>query len=109
MYTVDLHLKNETVEHAKYNLKHTIQLARKTREKLICLIVGYGSTGGTHKIKTAILEELEDLLAKHQIKDFIVGSEIDISNPKYLNFKGRDLLDKDAFNRKNPGEVIVYL
>ncbi|MDE5714691.1 MAG: hypothetical protein K2I42_01005 [Anaeroplasmataceae bacterium] len=109
MYTVDLHLKNETVEHAKYNLIQAIQLSRKTKEKVLCLIVGYGSTGGSHKIKTAILDELESLLIKHQIKDYILGTDIDIFNVKYQNFKGKEFLDKECFLHKNPGEIIVVL
>lgn len=42
MFTVDLHLKKETVSTALYNLKEQIKLARATKEKIICFIVGYG-------------------------------------------------------------------
>ena len=70
MYTVDLHLKNENVESAVVNLYSSIKLANKTKEKILCLVVGYGSTGGTHKIKTAVENELEELKKKNQIKGF---------------------------------------
>lgn len=109
MYTVDLHPKDATVSSAIENLKQSLKLCRQTKEKVACFIVGYGSTGGTHKIKTAILEELDQLLQAHQIKGFIIGSEIDIFNPKYQNLKGREYLDKECQRRQNPGEVFVTL
>lgn len=106
MYTVDLHLKNETVDTACYNLLESIKLARTSKERVLCLIVGYGSTGGTHKIKTAILVRLEELKNKNQVKDFIEGNEIDIFNPKYLSLKGREFIPKEDYNK---GEIIVIL
>ncbi len=109
MYTVDLHQKFETVQTAESNLLVQIKLARKTKEKALCLIVGYGSSGGTHKIRTAILQALEDLSEKHQIKDFIIGSDLDIFNPKYQTLKGKEWIEKDCLRRKNKGEIIVIL
>lgn len=109
MYTVDLHLKNETVQTALYNLKQAIGLARKTKEHVICLIVGYGSTGGTHKIKTVVVEQLEQLKLTHQVKDYIEGTDIDIFNPKYQNLQGKKWLDSDLQKRRNKGEVFVII
>lgn len=106
MYTVDLHLKNETVETACYNLMENIKLARSSKERVLCLIVGYGSTGGTHKIKTAVLERLAELKEKNQVKGFIEGNEIDIFNPKYLSLKGRESIPKGNYNK---GQIIVIL
>ena len=109
MYTVDLHSKNETITSAISNLYSSISLARKTKEKTLCLIVGYGSSGGTHKIKTAIENELNELKNKNQIKGFIFGNEIDIFNVKYQSLKNKELIEKDVIKRKNPGEIIVIL
>ena len=109
MYTVDLHPKGATVEDALYNLKIAIKQARGSKDKTLCLIVGYGSTGGTHKIKTNVLLELEELKKKNQIKDFILGSEVDIFSVKYQTLKGKELIDKECFKRRNPGEIIVIL
>lgn len=109
MYTVDLHLKNETAESAITNLHASIKLARKTKEKTMCLIVGYGSTGGTHKIKTAVLNELLELKNHNQIKGYICGNELDIFNVNYQKLKNKELIEKDALKRKNPGEIIVIL
>ena len=108
-----LHLKgieeDQLVYTALYNLKQAFILARRSKEKTVCLIVGYGSTGGTHKIKTAVLLELERLANHKQIKGYILGSELDIFNPKYQTLSGREWIDEACFKRKNPGEVIVIL
>lgn len=109
MFTRDLHLKGTTVASALHDLDQTISLARKSREKVICLIVGYGSSGGTHKIKTAIIEELEVKKNKNNIKEYIVGSDLDMFNPKYLNLKFKELIPEDVKRKRNPGEIIVIL
>ncbi len=109
MFTIDLHLKNETVVNALYNMKQAILLARKSKEHVICFIVGYGSKGGSHKIKTACLEELEQMKNKNQIIDYIISSEIDIFNIKYQKLKGKQYLNSSILNRKNPGEIIVII
>ncbi|MDE7162128.1 MAG: hypothetical protein K2N65_05145 [Anaeroplasmataceae bacterium] len=109
MYTVDLHLKNETTQTALYNLKEAISLAKRTKEHILCLIVGYGSTGGTHKIKTAVLKDLEEFKQKNQIKDYIEGSDLDIFNLKYQTLKGREWIDTECLKRKNKGEILVIL
>ena len=49
------------------------------------------------------------ILRDNQIKDYILGSNIDIFNEKFQNLKGKELLDEDCKKRKNPGEVIVIL
>lgn len=109
MYIVDLHYKTATVESALYNLNSSLKLARSSKEKILCVIVGYGSSGGSHKIKNAVIEELNNLLNKKQIKGFIGGNEIDIFNVKYQLLKGKESIPKELHQRKNPGEVIIIL
>lgn len=106
MFTVDLHLKNETVDTACYNLMEAIKLARASKDRVLHLIVGYGSTGGTHKIKTAVLERLNELKSKNQIKGFLEGNEVYMFNPKYLSLKGHELIPKESYSK---GEIIVIL
>ena len=60
-------------------------------------------------IKTAIENELMDLKNKNQIKGFVNGNELDIFNLKYQTLKNKELIPKEAFNRKNPGEILVIL
>lgn len=109
MYIVDLHLKGETVVSAIDNLYSNIKLARKTKEKVMCLIVGYGSTGGSHKIKTAVLEELKKLKENNQIRGYILGNEVYMFNANYLALKDKDLIDKSLHGRMNEGQIVVIL
>ena len=109
MYTVDLHIKGATTNTALYDLEQGIKLARNSKERVICFIVGYGSSGGTHKIKSAVIDELESKIKKNQIKEYILGNEIDIFNFKYLNMKFKSLIPDDVKKRRNPGEIIVII
>ena len=109
MYKVDLHLKGETSSSAITNLYSSIKLARSTKEKTLCLIVGYGSTGGTHKIKTCVLDELQKLKENNQIKDYIIGNELDIFNIKYQSLKGKEHIEKSIIGRMNEGQILVIL
>lgn len=109
MYTKDLHYSGASVSSAISELEQSIKLARNSKERVLCLIVGYGSSGGSHKIKTAILEALTEKKNKNQIKEFIIGSNIDLFNVEYLNMKFRNLIPDDVKRRRNPGEIIVIL
>ena len=109
MFTRDLHLKGASVSSALHDLEQTLILARKSKERVVCLIVGYGSSGGTHKIKSAILEELDKKQLKNNIREYIVGSDLDLFNPKYLNMKFKELIPEDVKRKRNPGEIIVIL
>lgn len=109
MLTRDIHSNNETVSIALYELTVSINLARKDKDKLLCLITGYGSSGKTHKIKTAIIEKLEELKAKKQIKGYLIGSELDIFNLNYQGFSHKDKIPKSDFNRPNPGVIYIGL
>ena len=109
MLTRDIHSNNETVSVALYELKVSIDLTRHDKDKLLCLITGYGSSGKTHKIKTAIIEKLDELKAKKQIKGYLLGSELDIFNLNYHNFSHKDKIPKSDFNRPNPGIIYIGL
>lgn len=98
-----------TVEAALYELEVTIKLARKQRKKLLSLIVGYGASGKTHKIREAFLEELEVKVLKKQIKGYILGSNLDLFNPKFLNFPYRHLIPEEIKRKANPGAIYIVI
>lgn len=109
MYTRDIHQPSTTVEMALYDLKQTLILARKQKDKVLCLIVGHGSKGGSHKIKTAVLEELEQMKNKNQIRGFIIGSDLDIFSVAYQQLNGKEEIPENCKRRKNPGEIFVLI
>jgi len=109
MITRDIHSNKETVEVALYDLKQTILLAKKQREKVVALIVGYGSTGKTHKIQTAVLEALEDYRKTCFIKDYIRGNNLDIFSSIYHSFKFKDLIPEGEKRSGNPGVIYIIV
>lgn len=107
MLTRDIHSNREKVSDTIYELEVSIRLAKKDKDKLLCLVTGYGSKGTSHKIKTAVIERLEELKIKNQIKGYLIGSDLDIFNINYQKFSHRFVIPKEDFNRKNPG--IIYI
>ena len=85
MYSLDIHSNKETVEQALYQLDIAIKLGKREKDKIIELIVGYGSKGGTHKIRTAVIEKLEEYKSNKRIKDYITGDLIDFG-AKHIEF-----------------------
>lgn len=109
MYTIDIHSNKENIEIAKEELNEAIKLARKTKERVIAAIVGYGSISGKHRIKSNMLLHLDYLKEKKNIKDYIVGSDLDLFNPIYLNFKYQSLIPDSEKRSKNPGIIYIIL
>lgn len=109
MFTRDIHSNNENINTALYDLTKSIEMCRKSKEKLLCIIVGYGSTGKTHKIKNAVENELISLKNQHKIKDFIFGNDLDIFSSKYQSFKYSHIIPADEKNKRNAGAVYIVL
>ena len=85
MYKLDIHSNKETVDQALYQLDVAIKLAKKEKDKILELVVGYGSSGGTHKIRTSVIEKLDEYKKKKKIKGYISGSDIDFG-AKHIEF-----------------------
>ena len=85
MITKDIHSNKETVNDALYLLDLAIKETKRDSDRILCLITGYGSKGGTHKIRTAILERLEEYKKTNRIKAYILGGDIDYGD-KYIEF-----------------------
>lgn len=109
MFTRDIHSNNENVNTALYDLAKSIDMSRKAKEKLLCIIVGYGSTGKTHKIKNAVENELILLKNQNKIKDFIFGNDLDIFSSKYQSFKYSQIIPCEEKNKRNAGCVYIVL
>ncbi len=107
MYTKDFH--SLTVNEALYELEQAIKTARRDKDKVLCLIVGYGSSGRTHKIKTAFLELLDTKAKNNLIKAYIAGENLDMFSKEYLSFKYLDRIPLEAKRKHNRGEIYVIL
>ena len=109
MITRDIHSNKETIIHALYELDNSIFLAKKAKEKILCLIIGYGSHGTSHKINTVILEKLEEYKRNGKVKDYILGNKLDIFDLDYQKFKNKELIPETEKKKKNPGCVYISL
>ena len=106
---IDIHSNKETKEQALYNLMTHIKMCKRLKDRVLYVVVGYGSTSGKHIIKTNTLELAEELKEKNQIKDYILGNELDIFNAKYQRFKYKDLINEEEKRIKNPGLIVFIL
>ena len=108
MLSRDIHYGKPTVANALEHLEIFLKEVKRS-EKIVEVITGYGSTGGSSKIKNAVLERLEQLKANKYIKDFICGNELDIFNKKYQNFKYLSLIPDDIKKIRNSGAIYIVL
>ncbi len=109
MYTCDIHSNKETVNDALYMLDRAIQMARSDKDRLLCLIVGYGSKSGHHRIKDGVIEKLNDYKSHNRIKDYILGNNLDLFDPIYLSFKYKERIPDSEKRSKNPGAIYIIL
>lgn len=108
MFTVDIHKYNKSVDNAIYELKEAIALGKRDKDHLVKVITGYGSSGGTHKIKTKVLVYLDENLG-HGIKDYISGDDLLNHTDRFFKFKYLGVLPKEEKQYPNPGCIYIIV
>lgn len=108
MIEIDIHEGHPKVNAAIKNLEEQIKLFKRQNKKAVCVITGYGSTGGSHKIKTAAIEYLNMQKGK-LVKDYILGENIDIFSEIYQKFTYKELIDEKMKNKHNRGTIVIIL
>lgn len=108
MRSRDIHYGMPTVTNALEHLDLFLKEVKRN-EKIVEVITGYGSTGGSSKIKNAVIKRLLEYKEKNYIKDFICGNELDIFNSKYQNFKYISLLTPEIKKMQNKGAIYIIL
>ena len=108
MRSRDIHYAKPTVANALEHLDIFLKEVKR-EEKIVEIITGYGSTGGSSKIKNAVIKRLEEYKEKNYIKDYICGGELDIFNPKYQNFKYLSLIPNECKKIRNNGAIYIIL
>lgn len=109
MRTYDIHNDKQNKERVKYELDKEIRSTKREKDRLLCLITGYGSTGGSHKIRNYVIEYLDEYLIAGFVKDYIMGYDIDIFNPKYQAFKGKENIPEKLKKERNGGIILVLV
>ena len=108
MLSRDIHYGKPTVINALEHLDIFLKDSKRS-EKIVEVITGYGSSGGSSKIRTAVIIKLEEYKEKNYIKDFICGDEVDIFNSKYQNFKYKTLIPEEVKRIQNKGAIYIVL
>ena len=108
MLSRDIHYGKPTVANALEHLEIFLKEVKRS-EKIVEVITGYGSTGGSSKIKNAVIKRLDELKDNKYIKDYICGNELDIFNSKYQNFKYLSLIPDSIKRIRNSGAIYIVL
>lgn len=108
MISRDIHYGKPTVANALEHLDLFLKDVKRS-EKIVEVITGYGSTGGSSKIKNAVIKRLEEYKQTKFIKDYICGDELDIFNSKYQKFQYLSLITDDIKRQRNKGAIYIIL
>ena len=111
MRIVNLEQGMPTGDMAMTRLNQALSTARMSREKLLKIVHGYGSSGTGGVIKQRTRQLLGQKQRAGQIKGFVGGEEFSPFSPecrKLLDASPELSRDRD-YNRGNPGITIVAL
>lgn len=108
MYTVDIHKYNENRKSAIEELKIAISFGKREADHCVKVIVGYGSSGGTHIIKNEVLSYLEEKKG-HGIKDYILSSDLYDYTPKFFTFKYSHFIPDSEKRVGNSGVIYIIV
>lgn len=104
----DLHAKGMRVDDALAAFDRIISSARQRGPRLFAVVTGYGSSGGTSRIKAAVLAACRDYRRLNHIRGFLDGEKAaDFLSPECLSFPDVAALPVAYRCSPNPGIVIV--
>lgn len=111
MLIINLEDGRPTRYQALLRLAHELQKARQSREEIVKLIHGYGSSGVGGVIRIAVWSELRRMKERGQIRAFCGGEDWRISNEiAWEILKKFPELKKDPdLGRGNKGVTVVML
>lgn len=104
----DLHPQGATVDDALALLSRIVSAARGGGPSLFALITGYGSSGGTSMIKSAVMAACRRYLRQRHIRGFLDGECAgDMFSPQYQAFPDAGRIPVSYKRSPNPGIVFV--
>lgn len=104
----DLHPRGARVDDALALLERIVSSARASGPSLFAVVTGYGSSGGTARIKEAVLAACRRYLRQNHIRGFLDGECAgDILSAQSLAFPDLALLPPSARRSPNPGVVYI--
>ena len=104
----DLHANGMRVDDALARLERIVSSARARGPKLFAVVTGYGSSGGTNRIKSAVLAACRRYLAQNHIRGFLDGEYAgDIFSTQFLSFPNAAAIPAAYHRSPNPGIVFI--
>ena len=104
----DLHGRGMLVDDALAMLERLISSARGGGPRLFAVVTGYGSSGGTSKIKEAVLATCQKYKRLNHIRGFLDGEKAgDMFSPEFLAFPDAASIPAMYHRMANPGIVII--
>ena len=104
----DLHVRGMRVDDATSELDRLISRARNGGVRVFGVVTGYGSSGGTSRIKSAVLAACRKYLKQNHIRGFLDGEHAgDIFSKQFLSFSDTGAIPVAYKRSPNPGIVFI--
>ena len=104
----DLHARGMRVDDALAKLERVISSARAGGPKLFAVVTGYGSSGGTSRIKSAVLAACRRYRRQNHIRGFLDGeAAADFFTPDFFDFPAAAAIPPRYRRSPNPGIVFI--
>jgi hypothetical protein len=104
----DLHGRGMMVDDALALLDRIVSSARAGGPRLFAVVTGYGSSGGTSRIKSAVLAACRRYKRQNHIRGFLDGEFAgDMFSPQFLAFPDAASIPAHYHRSPNPGIVFI--
>ena len=104
----DLHARGMRVDDATSELERLVARARNGNARVFAVVTGYGSSGGTSRIKSAVLAASRKYLKQNHIRGFLDGEHAgDIFSKQFLSLPDTGAIPVDYKRSPNPGIVFI--
>ena len=104
----DIHARGMTVDDALAQLDRIVSASRGGGSPVFAVITGYGSSGVTAMIKSAVISACRRYLRQRHITGFLDGEYAgDIFSPQYQSFRAADRIPVSYKRSPNPGLVFI--
>ena len=104
----DLHQRGAMVDDALAQLDRLVSASRGGGPSVFAVITGYGSSGGTAMIKSAVLAACRRYKRQNHIRGFLDGEFAgDIFSAQYLSFPDASRIP--VFYKRFPNPGIVFI
>ena len=104
----DLHARGMLVADATSELERLVSRARGGGARVFGVVTGYGSSGGTSRIKSAVLAACRKYLRENHIRGCLDGEYAgDIFSKQFLSFPDTGAIPIAYKRSPNPGIVFI--